>query len=60
MAKLSVHSRNMVKVVEKEAGGTARGSDFEHGKVDEVVTTVNENKGIHNTMWTLCYTVGIC
>ena len=40
----------MVKVVKKEAGGAAKGSHLEHGRMDEVVTTVNENKGNHNTI----------
>ena len=60
LAKVAVHSRKMVEVVKKEAGDTARGSHSRHGKVDEVVTTVDEIKGNHNTMRTLCCTVGIC
>ena len=50
LAKSAVHSRKMVKVVKKEAGGAAKGSHLEHGRMDEVVTTVNENKGNHNTI----------
>lgn len=50
MSKSDSAFQKMVKVVKKEAGGAAKGSHLEHGRMDEVGTTVNENKGNHNTM----------
>lgn len=50
MSKSDSAFQKMVKGVRKEAGGAAKGSHLEHGRMDEVGTTVNENKGNHNTM----------